>query len=164
MINFEELVFKAKNHESMAFSELILYIEKNLHRIAQTKLDNKEDISDAMQETIIIAFYSLDTLDSPKHFKTWITRILINECNHIHKKNKKMFSLYNKLAVHQNEYYDGKLGKVEDKLELEDLFCVLNGKEKLCILLLYVEKYSINEIAEILNTSPNTIKSRINCA
>ena len=40
----------------MAFSELILYIEKNLHRIAQTKLDNKEDISDAMQETIIIAF------------------------------------------------------------------------------------------------------------
>ncbi len=38
MINFEELVFKAKNHESMAFSELILYIEKNLHRIAQNQI------------------------------------------------------------------------------------------------------------------------------
>lgn len=92
----EELVNKAKNGDSKAFTELIYLIRLDLYKIARTRLACQDDIDDAVQETLIEAFYSIHKLKEIKYFKTWIIRILINKCNKIYSKNKKNNDLFEK--------------------------------------------------------------------
>ena len=85
----EQLVFRAKSGETKAFTELIHNIENDLYRIAKTRLNNDDDISDAIQETMIKAFQKLKTLKDNSKFKSWIIKICINECNTVYKKSSK---------------------------------------------------------------------------
>ena len=81
----EELIEKAKNNDKRAFSELIISIEKELYLIAKTKLKSDDDIGDAIQEAIYKSYKNLRKLRDNSLFKTWIIKILINECNNIYK-------------------------------------------------------------------------------
>ena len=62
------------------FTTEVLKAEKSLYHIAKSILGNDEDCADAMQNAILHAFEKLHTLQNSKYFKTWITRILMNEC------------------------------------------------------------------------------------
>ena len=161
MDELEDLILKAKNKDKNAFEQIIFSIENDLYRIAQTRLNNIEDINDAIQETVIIAFKSIKKLRSPIYFKTWIIKILINECNKIYKSRSKNLKLFNKIIKNKNEYTDDYIDIIEQKIELENILNLLNYDEKLAITLHYNEKYSIAQIAELLNICPNTIRSRI---
>ncbi len=57
-----------------------------MYRVAKGILKVEEDIEDAIQTTILIAFNKINTLKDERYFKTWLIRILINECNKIYKK------------------------------------------------------------------------------
>lgn len=65
-----ELVLKAKKGDKKAFTELILELEDNLYKIARTRLCNPEDVSDAIQETMVSAYRAIDKLKKPELFKT----------------------------------------------------------------------------------------------
>lgn len=56
-------------------------------------LRNDYDCEDAIQETIVKAFSKIDTLKNDKYAKTWLIRILINECHTIERKLSKHVSL-----------------------------------------------------------------------
>ena len=59
-----------------------------LYHISKSILKNDSDCGDAVQETILKAYEKLPTLKKEKYFRTWITKILINECNGILRKRK----------------------------------------------------------------------------
>jgi len=54
-----------------------------MYRIVQSMLKSDSDCADAILESILKAYKSIRTLKEPNHFKTWLIRILINECNRI---------------------------------------------------------------------------------
>ena len=60
--------------------ELIIASEDMMYHVAKTLLYRDADCADAIQETIVKAFSKLHTLKSDVYAKTWLTRILINEC------------------------------------------------------------------------------------
>lgn len=62
--------------------------EAMLYHISKSILKNDSDCGDAVQETILKAYEKLPTLKKEKYFRTWITRILINECKGILRKRK----------------------------------------------------------------------------
>ena len=66
----EELIQKAKNGDKEAFTTIMLSLEKDLYKIAKTRLKNDDDIYDAIQETIIEAFKSIKKLKNTEAFKT----------------------------------------------------------------------------------------------
>lgn len=159
----EELVKRSIDGDKAAFTEIIHIIQSDLFRIAKSRLDNIEDVNDAIQETMIIAYKSIKTLNNPYFFKTWIIKILINECNKIYEKKNKKNTLFNKILKFkstQTENYTD-VSDIDTKVDVNNLLDILNYNEKICIILFYSNNYSINEIAEILNISPNTVKSRI---
>lgn len=159
----EELVKRSIDGDKAAFTEIIHIIQSDLFRIAKSRLDNIEDVNDAIQETMIIAYKSIKTLNNPYFFKTWIIKILINECNKIYEKKNKKNTLFNKIlkfkSTQTRNYTD--VSDIDNKVDINNLLDILNYNEKICIILFYSNNYSINEIAEILNISPNTVKSRI---
>ncbi len=87
----EELITKAKSGNEIAFTELILQMKDEFYKIAKIRLKNDDDVFDAIQETMLLAYKSLKKLKYNQYFKTWIIKILINECNKIYKNNKKEY-------------------------------------------------------------------------
>ncbi len=59
-----------------------------MYHVAKTLLYRDADCADAIQETIVKAFSKLHTLKSDAYAKTWLTRILINECYTVIRKEK----------------------------------------------------------------------------
>ena len=62
----EELIELAKNGNQDAFTELIISMKNELYGVARTRLKSADDIDDAIQETMIIAFNRLNTLHENK--------------------------------------------------------------------------------------------------
>ena len=154
----EELVKKAIKNDEEAFNELILMLEKEMYLIARTRLNNEDDIADAIQETIISCYQNMHKLKNEKLFKTWLIKILINKCNRVHRKKSK----YN-ISFEDKEFE--KYIKTEENLgeniEFEILIKDLNSEEKLILTLFYCSEYTTKEISKILKINESTIRSKI---
>lgn len=155
----EELVEKAKKKDENAFDELIFLTRKELYLIAKTRLKDEEDIADAMQETILNAYKNLKKLKNSKFFKTWLIKILINECNKIYKKRNK-----NNISFEETENYL----KVEDisfdNMGFDTLIENLKNDEKTILTLYYYSNYTTKQISKILKINENTIRSKMSRA
>mgnify|MGYP003020671595 CR=1 FL=1 len=64
-----------------------------MYHIAKSLLYNDADCADAIQEAIVKAFAKLHTLKDDSYAKTWLIRIVMNECYAIMRKEKKIISL-----------------------------------------------------------------------
>ncbi len=159
----EELVKRAKVGDNQAFTELIMNIQMDLYKIAKAKIKDDDDINEAVQETIIKAYSSIKKLKDEKYFKTWIIRILINECNNIYKKKK-----VNKIEEYnENVIKEADSDMINTKINNLDFFILidkLNEDEKIVVVLFYLEEYSTKDIGKILKTSENTIRTRLSRA
>lgn len=82
----EELIIRSKAGDAQAFTELFLIIKNDLYRIGKARLSDDNEISDAIQETMITAYMKIKKLKDNSSFKSWIFKILINECNQIYRK------------------------------------------------------------------------------
>ena len=131
--------------------------ESMLYHVAKSILKNDSDCGDAVQETLLKAYEKLHTLKQDQFFRTWITRILINECNGILRKKKHMISY---------EEYMQETRVFEEKKYTHLYMAILELPEELRILvtLYYIEGFSQKEIAEILHMQEGTIKSRLSRA
>lgn len=159
----EELVEKSKKGNNQAFSELITSIENELYKIARTRLRNEEDIKEAVQETIVKSYCSLKKLKNGKYFKTWIIKILINECNDIYNKTKKNnFEEYDENTIQTES--TNELNTKVDNLDFFILIDSLNYTERIVLTLFYLEEFSTKEIAKILKEPEATIRTRLSRA
>ena len=74
---------------------LILNSERQLYSTAKTILFSDHDCADAIQETIVKAFSNVGTLKNDNYARTWLIRILINECYSLVRKSSKFIPLEN---------------------------------------------------------------------
>ena len=87
----ENLVKKAKSGDSGAFAQLIRMNTQSMYKVAWAYLKNDEDVADAIQETILKCYEKLSTLKKDSYFKTWMIRILINNCNEMLRHKGRVF-------------------------------------------------------------------------
>ena len=123
-------------------------------------LKNDEDTCDAIQETLINAYKSLNTLKNNEYFSTWIMKILINKCYDIIRKNKKIINIDEKIKLEQDMYYE----MYSQESELEVVLNKIDKDLKMVTVLYYYDDLSVSEISEILNIPDGTVKSRLSRA
>lgn len=153
-----EKVEKARNGNVDEIGSLLMENMKSMYRVAFSILKTEEEISDAISNTTVIVFEKIHTLKNAEFFKTWLIRILINECNKIHRQNKKIIYLenYNQTdLVYNDKYDDFGVRQAIKKLD-EDL--------KTMVILYYFEDFNIKEISEIQKLPEGTVKSRLSRA
>lgn len=158
------LLIKSINGDKDAYVQLIESIYNDLYKIAKIRLNNIDDINDAINETILKSYENLSKLKNLEYFKTWIIRILINECNNIYRENQKQNHISNILVNHAKMYSGNHIEQAEDEIEFNELISKLNYNEKMVVLLHYKCDFSVKQIAEILNINLNTVKSRLHRA
>ncbi|MEG1311046.1 MAG: sigma-70 family RNA polymerase sigma factor [Peptostreptococcaceae bacterium] len=149
------LIKKAIKGDNEAFITLIDKHELTMYKTAKAILNNEEDIGDAIQETILSAYKSINNLKNSKYFKTWLTRILINKCNDIVRVNKNIVFIE---KYTKEEFYEE---DIDGRLEFDECFEKLGSEYKLALSLYYVDGFNAREISKILNENENTIKSRL---
>lgn len=154
MIKIEELVEKAKNGDEEAYSELIMLVKDDLYKIARAKLGNNENVQDAIQNTIINAYFNIGKLRNDQYFKTWITRILINECNRIYKNIKREDKLIEKY-INNTDTEEC----IDDTIDFDSIIMILDENKKKIFELYYKYGLSVKEISKKLNISETNIKS-----
>ena len=154
----EELVERAQKNDEQAFNELILRVQKEMYLIAKSKLKDEEDIADAIQETILACYKNLKKLRDNKLFKTWLIRILINECNDIHRKRK-----MNPISYDENECENYIKSEEEtfENMGFDVLIRDLKEDEKMILTLYYCSGYSTKDIGKILKMKESTVRSKM---
>lgn len=152
----EELIDRAKKKDENAFTEAVLLIQQELYLIAKAKLKNEADIDDAMQETMIASYQNIHKLKQVQYFKTWIIKILINQCNKIYRKN-------NKKQVSLEEMEESLLSDefLEEDISFLMLIQHLNNEEQLILTLYYCSCYTTKEISQLLKINENTIRTKM---
>ena len=143
------------------FLRLALDSEPTLFHVSFSILNNEQDCADAVQEAILKAYENRHKLKEIKYFKTWIVRIVINECYSIHRK-KKRIQTYDD-AVQQDNISLNNFIK-EEYIDLYQAIGRLNEKVKICVILHYLEDYSVAETADVLKIPIGTVKSRLSHA
>ena len=136
---------------------VLLVDEKSqvLYRVARSILRSEEDCDDALQEGILKAWASRHKLKDARYFATWITRIVINECHNIKRKQAKY-----SLAA---DIEDDTTMSIPD-IDLYNALDALPASYRLPVVLHYVEGYSNKEIAALLRVPPVTVKNRLYAA
>ena len=145
------------------FAGLVIDSTDSLYRVSKSILKNDADCEDAVSEAIVKAFGNLASLKKDKHAKTWLTRILINECFHIRKQRKKvtLLSEEDSWVFERREENSGNLLEVERYSEIYHFIGKLKENQRLAVILYYYEGYSIKEIASIMEVTQGTVKSRL---
>lgn len=155
-VNKLDLVDKAKKGNGKAFTKLIEENLKSIYRVAKGILNSEDDIEDAIQNTILKAYSNIKTLKNNELFKTWLIKILINECNKIYNFNKKCISLDKVIEEQYNDKYEN--------LDLKIAVDSLPEELRIVIILFYFEDLKISEVSEIIGIPEGTVKSRLSRA
>lgn len=134
--------------------ELILESSDSLYRVAKTLLKNDADCADAISEMIVKAFSKMDTLRCDDYAKTWLTRILINECYMLLRKNKRIVLL-------EDYPVEERAAERQDYSELYAAVSRLPQDIRICVTLYYIEGYSVRETAKLLEVTESTVKNRL---
>ncbi len=153
-----EKIKKAKEGNADLIGEIILENIGSLYRVAFSILKSEDEIYDAISNTTIIVFEKINTLKKEEFFKTWITRILINECYKIYNRNKKIIYLSDcnqEKLTYDEKYVDFETREIVKKLD-KDLSQI--------VILYYFEDFSVKDISKILKIPEGTVKSRLSRA
>lgn len=152
--SFNKVSYKKLTKEDLS-QDFELLIKENLtsmYRVAKGILKIEEDVEDAIQTTILIAFNKINTLKDERYFKTWLIRILINECNKIYKKNKNnRKEISDELYTTQNY----------ENIDLYDAIKCLKEDLRVITILYYFDDMSYKDISTALNIAEGTVKSRL---
>ncbi len=133
---------------------LIIASEDTLYHVAKTLLYSDADCADAIQEAVVKAFTGLHTLRQDSYAKTWLIRILINECYAIMRREKRIVSL--------ESYQRGEEAQeAEDYSGLYDALRRLPEEMRMCVTLYYLEGYSVRETAALLEITESAVKNRL---
>lgn len=153
-----ETVKRAKQGNVDEIGSIILENMSTLYRVAFSILKTEDEIYDAISSTTVIVFEKINTLKNEEFFKTWMTRILINECYKIYNQNKKIIYLEN--CNKQEEAYNDKYVD----FEMRNLVKNLDRHLREVVVLYYFEEFSVKEISKIVKIPEGTVKSRLSRA
>ena len=167
MKTIKELVLSAKNGNKKAFDKLYELTSNEVWFTCVSLLKDEENAKDIMQETYITAFLKLDTLKDEEKFCGWLTAIATNKSKN-KLKGKVEYQIDDEVLIAKTETDELMLpeeyiNKAEKrKVLLQIIEDTLSFNQYQVVLMFYFNELSIAEIAQALEISEGTVKSRLN--
>lgn len=150
----ELLVKKAKRGDAEAFIALMEENKQSMYKVARGFLQNEEDAADAMAETVLNCYEKITALKDNAYFKTWMIRILINNCKDILQKQRR--------SVPVEEIPDTEDGRTRGGItEFQELIEPLKEQDRSIFTLYYAYGMKVKEIAADMGMKESTVLSRL---
>lgn len=166
-----ELVQLASRGDEAAVSELYRQTYKGAYRVIRTLIKDEDAALDILQDTFVKAFDSLDQLQEPERFQAWVNQIGANRAkDYLKKKRPVLFTEMENEDGEMQEFSDecishlpeAVLDREETARLLKEILDSLPEEQRAVLFMMHYEQMSIKEIAQALNCSENTVKSRLN--
>jgi RNA polymerase sigma-70 factor (ECF subfamily) len=172
------LVNRAKTGDLAAFEELVLLYQSKVYGLCRQLTNHSEDAQDLAQEAFIRAFRAIGSFRGEADFGTWLHRVTVN----IWLNQKRKLSSKQTVVSLDETYRDDEGGsprhEVADDsadpqlaLESKELQVLvrmalldLSEEHRAVLVLREMEGYSYEEVAQMLDCTLGTVKSRLNRA
>lgn len=146
----------------LAFLETISTLRPSLHRYCARMTGSVMDGEDVVQEALFEAYRKLDQFDQSRPLKPWLFRIAHNRCiDFLRRRGVRDEAEVAAAMPEAIEPADPVLGTGK---AVEHLVLTLPPKERACVLLKDVFDYSLEEIAELVDSSVGGVKAALNRA
>ncbi len=145
----------------LAFLETITHLRPKLHRYCARMTGCVLDAEDVVQDALFQAYRKLDTFEEGRPLAPWLFRITHNRC----------IDFLRRREVQQKAEAEAAPPESVDAVDppgpalgraVEHLVLTLPPKERACVLLKDVFDYSLEEIAELVDSTVGGVKAALN--
>lgn len=170
-----EQVEKLKNGDMSAFNEVYSATKETAYYTAKKIVKNEEDTQDVLQEAYVQMLSKVKNLEKTESFVSWFNMIVANKAKDVLKKNNKYVFVDNKNDqdedmpdFFESREYEGEefkpgadIEKDELRRDVLEIIDSLSDEKRAVVMLYYYDNMTIKEIAEALDISEGTVKSRL---
>ncbi len=151
--------------DPFAFEVLVARHKDRLWAVALRTTGNPEDAADGLQEALLSAFRNAASFRGDAAVTTWLHRVVVNAC--LDRLRRR--AVRPTVALPENDSAMGQgvladpndhLGTRELRIEIDRALDSLPPDQRAAVVLVYVEGYSIDDAAAILECPSGTVKSR----
>jgi RNA polymerase sigma-70 factor (ECF subfamily) len=170
-LSVNEIINRILQGEKSLYEIIVRRYNPYLYKTGRSYNYNHDDTQDLMQDTYIDAYKNLAQFEGRSDFKTWIVRIMLNNC--YRKKEKSSFKneimgetsdhsqpvFTNKNIDTEKTYQNRELGRV-----IESALAKMPLEYRMVFTLRNINGMNVAETAETLNISESNVKVRLNRA
>lgn len=170
-VDYTETVEKVKQGDQQA--KEVLYTETCQHMffLAKSIVKSDEEAMDIIHDSYICVFQKLDNIKNAAGFKSYLRTTVANRCKNYLRKKKPLYLSDMTEDGTELELEDtdgvipGELVGNEDVIEcVRRVVESLPEEQRMCVILRYYDEMSLQEIADTLEVSLGTVKSRLSRA
>ena len=168
-----QAIIKLKRGNKKAFEQVYNLSERYIYTIIYRIVRDNEKTADLMQDTYIQIYKKIHTLRNVEAFFVWAGRIATNNTlRFIQKDSREVLAseedndfVFEKASDDKEEFLpeDILLNK-EKRQKIREIINNLSQVQKITVLNYYFGEMSVSEIAQAMQCSPGTVKSRLNYA
>ncbi|MBN1351204.1 sigma-70 family RNA polymerase sigma factor [candidate division KSB1 bacterium] len=171
-----DLIQKYTSGDINAFNQLVWRWEKPIFNFILKMCCDFELSKEICQKTFIRAYKSLKKLKDPAKFKSWLYQIAVNLCrdeirrtaqqrtvslDKLHEESNQGAILPENLMIREDGSPESCWGRKEARQLIHKALNTIPEEQRIVIIMKEYQGLKFYEIAEILNQSINTIKSRM---
>ncbi len=170
----KDVVEKILSGNSALFEILIRRYNPFLYKVGRSYGFNHHDTQDLMQDTFISSYVKLSQFENRSSFKTWLIRIMLNQCyhkasKHSYKKEQPAEISDNHNSLHmflKNNHSDTGKSVINSELNkvIEASLEKLSEDYRMTFALRELTGLSVEDTADIMNATPSNVKVRLNRA
>ncbi len=167
----KEIIERIINGDKSLYEIIVRRFNPYLYKVGRSYNYNHEDTQDLMQDTFIDAYKSLKQFEGRSEFKTWIIRIMLNNC--YRKKEKSNVKNETIQAIKENSepmfnHSENNTERIVQGHELKHIIETALGKipfdYRMVFSLREINGLNVLETAQLLNISESNVKVRLNRA
>lgn len=167
----KEILERIQNGEKLLYEIIVKRYDAYLYKIGRSYNFNHEDTEDLMQDSFVDAYKNLSKFEGKSTFKTWISRIMLNNCYRKKEKptykNEIMKEIFeNSKPMFQQEDNDTEcmILKMELGKIIESALSEIPENYRIVFTLREINGMSVSETAELMEISEANVKVRLNRA
>jgi RNA polymerase sigma-70 factor (ECF subfamily) len=166
----ESLIAASKKGDTAAFNQLVWAYQERAYNLAYRMLGDRDQAADATQDAFLSAYRAIREFRGGS-FRAWILRIVSNACyDQLRRKQRRPTSSLDALYVEPEEYpIASSVGDGPEEQVLKREFWEMVGAslqllppdQRQAVILRDVQGLDYEEVAQVMQTSLGTVKSRI---
>lgn len=168
------LIAKCREGDRWAQEKLVAETQNKVYYHCKRFLKNEQDAQDATQDVLITMLTSLDKLRQPAAFWGWLNGITANRCKHILTQGTREWqipeddegnSMLDSIETLDDQTVPDKaMDNAETRRLILDIIDGLPAEQRMTVTFFYYDEMSVKAIAQAMEVSEGTVKSRLNYA
>lgn len=164
----ENALVRARLGDKNAFNSLVSIWYKRIYNFSYKYFVDHDLASEASQRTFIKVYDSLSQLEENGKFKSWLYIIALNICREEGRRKGRVAQMFVSEDQAKGKMQSNTVSAADESFEQKELsnmvvatLNLLSEEQKEVIIMKEYEGLKFREIAEVLDVSENTVKSRL---